>query len=150
MSSPYPPSTSIGAATTRRMRRGQLPCLALGMLLTSPTIADTFVVDTTADDPALSACTAAAADCSLRGAISRANAIADADNVTFDIPTSEPGCNAGNGVCRIAVGSSLTISRALTIDGYTQPGALPNTIPAPGANNAQLNSFEVTPAFRPR
>jgi hypothetical protein len=115
------------------------------MLLTSPTIADTFVVDTTADDPALSACTAAAADCSLRGAISRANAIADADNVTFDIPTSEPGCNAGNGVCRIAVGSSLTISRALTIDGYTQPGALPNTIPAPGANNAQLK-IEITSA----
>jgi hypothetical protein len=102
-------------------------------------------VDTTSDSVALSACTVAPADCSLRGAIGSANATDDADDITFDIPTSEPGCNAGTGICRIEVAGSFSITRPLTIDGYSQPGALPNTIPAPGANNAQLK-IEITSA----
>lgn len=127
-----------------------LPCwrsclLAACALIAAPAHSATFVVDTTSDNVALSTCTAAPADCSLRGAITRANAIADADDIAFDIPTSEPGCNAGTGICRIEVTGALPISRPLTIDGYTQPGALPNTIPAPGANNAQLK-IEITSA----
>jgi hypothetical protein len=115
------------------------------VLFSAPTLAATFVVDTTSDNVSLSACTAAAGDCSLRGAIVQANAVAGADDITFNIPTSEPGCDAGSGICRIEVGTSLSISQPLTIDGYTQPGALPNTIPAPGANNAQLK-IEITSA----
>lgn len=112
-----------------------------GSLIASPSQAATFVVDTTSD-LSLSACTEVAADCSLRGAIAVANLTDDLDLIHFDIPASDPGCDA-EGICRIAVGSSLTISRGLTIDGYTQPGAQPNTIPAPGANNAQLK-IEIT------
>jgi predicted outer membrane repeat protein len=44
----------------------------------------TFIVDNTSDNPALSACTAAANDCSLRGAIAAANASAANNTVRFD------------------------------------------------------------------
>jgi hypothetical protein len=145
MSLPDASSSSIGDSKARRTRRGRLLGLTLCMLLPAPTLAATFVIDTTSDNVGLSACTAAAGDCSLRGAITRANAIADADDITFAIPTSEPGCNAVSGVCRIEVASSFSITRPLTVDGYSQPGALPNTIPAPGANNAQLK-IEITSA----
>lgn len=122
-------------------------CVAGGFLLASfiagPAMAATFVVDTTSDLSVI-ACTEAAADCSLRGAIAAANVAADLDLIEFNIPTNDPGCDA-DGICRIAVGSSLSISRGLTIDGYTQPGSQPNTIPAPGANNAQLK-IEITSA----
>jgi hypothetical protein len=100
--------------------------------------AATFVVDTTS--PALLAsCTAAAGDCSLPGAISAAGSLAGADTVAFNIPMTEPGCSAATGVCRIVLGTALpSINQPLVIDGYTQPGAQPNTLPAPGANNARL------------
>ncbi|MEZ5426428.1 MAG: choice-of-anchor Q domain-containing protein [Pyrinomonadaceae bacterium] len=42
-----------------------------------------LVVDNTTDNGALSACTAAANDCSLRGAISRANAVSTNDTINF-------------------------------------------------------------------
>ncbi len=119
--------------------------LLAGLLCSAPMLAATFVVDTTADNASLSACTAAAGDCSLRGAITAANATIETDDIAFNIPTTEPGCNAGSGICRIEVGSPLAVSRGLTIDGYTQPGAQPNTIPAPGAINAQLK-IEITSA----
>lgn len=111
----------------------------------------TFVVDTTSPSN-LAGCTAAAGDCSLPGAISAAGAAAGADTVAFNIPLSDPGCSAASGVCRIVLAASLpAIGQPLVIDGYTQPGAVPNTIPAPGANNAQLK-IEVTastPLFDP-
>lgn len=111
----------------------------------SPAVAATFVVDTTAAAN-LNACTAAPADCSLPGAITAAGLAVGADTVAFDIPMSDPGCTAATGVCRIVLGTTLpSISQPLVIDGYTQPGAQPNTIPAPGANNAQLK-IEVTAA----
>jgi hypothetical protein len=49
----------------------------------------TFVVDTTTDsnDVAYQACTAAADDCSLRGAITKANALAGADTITLPAGT---------------------------------------------------------------
>ena len=43
----------------------------------------TFKVDTSADNPALTACTAAPNDCSLRGAITRANTNPGLDTITF-------------------------------------------------------------------
>ncbi|HWS27024.1 MAG TPA: hypothetical protein VN259_10700, partial [Xanthomonadales bacterium] len=45
----------------------------IGVLAAPMAAAATFSVDTSADNPALNACTAAAADCSLRGAIAAAN-----------------------------------------------------------------------------
>jgi hypothetical protein len=81
----------------------------------------------------------------LRGAVFAANNLAGPDTLEFNIPTSEPGCNVATGICRIEVGSTLDVSQGLTIDGTTQPGAQPNTIPAPGANNAQLK-IEITSA----
>lgn len=117
-------------------RRG---CAAIAAgLLALPVQAATFVVDTTSDSAALSTCTAAASDCSLRGAITASNTLAGVDTIEFNIPTSEPGCSAVTGICRIEVASTLQIAQGLTINGYTQPGAQPNSVPAPGANNAQL------------
>jgi hypothetical protein len=57
----------------------------------SPTVTPTpspnvvLIVDTLADDAAKSACTAAADDCSLRGAITKANAIAGDDVISFSV-----------------------------------------------------------------
>src|SRR5450432_3210694 len=68
---------------------------------------------------------------SLRQAIEDANAMAGADTITFNI--------AGSGVHTIAPTSQLpTITDAVTIDGYTQPGALANTNPPGQGTNAVL------------
>jgi hypothetical protein len=125
------------------MRR--IACVLTALLLPAPgpATAATFVVDSTSAAN-LPQCTAAPADCSLPGAISAAGLAAGADTVAFDIPMTDAGCTAATGVCRIVLGTPLpAINQPLVIDGYTQPGALPNTIPAPGANNAQLK-IEVT------
>ena len=120
----------------------------IGVLAAPMAAAATFTVDTSSDNPALNACTAAAADCSLRGAIAAANLNAAVDTITFDIPPGDAGCTLATGVCRITLANPGTfpgINQPLVIDGYTQPGALPNTIPAPGANNAVLK-VEITSA----
>src|SRR5262249_11811813 len=58
--------------------------------------------------------------CSLRAAIQLANANADSNAIRFNIP--------GDGVHTINPTSELpTISNPVTIDGYSQPGASPNT-----------------------
>lgn len=122
----------------------RIPLLALAWLLSAHAVAATYVVDTTSDSGALSACTATAGDCSLRGAINRANLDAAEDTIAFAIPMSDPGCTTATGVCRIAVEADFpAVSQPLVIDGYTQPGAQPNTIPAPGANDARLR-IEIT------
>lgn len=110
-----------------------------------------FTVDTTSDDN-FNVCTAAAGDCSLRGAITNANALSDSDAIAFDIPAaSDPGCVAATGVCRITFAQDLPIIGGtsagfdLTIDGYTQPGAQPNTVPAPGGLDSVLK-IELRPS----
>jgi CSLREA domain-containing protein len=113
--------------------------------LSMPSSAAVFTVDTTSD-LSLGNCNATPNDCSLRGAIAAANFAAGEDTIHFNIPMSDPGCTASTGVCRIVFTSFAgfpSVNGLLTIDGYTQPGATPNTIPAPGANNAQLK-IEVT------
>lgn len=78
----------------------------------------TFVVNSTADaaDAALGngVCAAAGGACTLRAAIQESNAVAGADVIGFAI---------GSGLQTITLGSSLpTITSAVRIDGWTQPG----------------------------
>jgi hypothetical protein len=61
--------------------------------------------------------------------------------IHFNIPAaSDPGCAVATGVCTIAVaaGGLPTVTRTVTIDGYSQPGASPNTNPISEGGNAAL------------
>ena len=72
---------------------------------------------------------------SLRKAIDDANSAAGADTIAFNV--SGAGCD-GSGLCTIVPASQLPIvTGTLLIDGFTQPGASPNTNPS-GAINAVL------------
>jgi CSLREA domain-containing protein len=88
--------------------------------------AATFTVNSTNDgtdaNTADNICeTAAAGECTLRAAIEQANITAGADAINFNI--------AGAGVHTITPLSALpNITQTVTIDGYTQPGASPNTL----------------------
>jgi CSLREA domain-containing protein len=79
-------------------------------------------------------------ECTLRAAIQEANALAGADTINFGIPSAEdPNCSATTGVCTISPASELPrITQAVTIDGYSQPGATPNTLTQPGKTNTVL------------
>ena len=60
-------------------------------------------------------------ECTLRASIQEANAIPGADTIDFDVPTTA--------VATISPASQLpTITEAVTIDGYSQPGAKSNTL----------------------
>ena len=95
--------------------------------------AKTFTVNLTSDTPDANlsrvACdvnpSALGKQCTLRAAIQQANATAGADTIRFAIP--------GTGVKTIHVnsdgfGALPTIKKQVTIDGYTQAGAHPNTL----------------------
>ncbi|KAB2901472.1 MAG: hypothetical protein F9K31_01895 [Dokdonella sp.] len=104
-----------------------LACFALSPLAS----AATFIVDTTSD-AVLDTCDAGSPDdCSLRGAIGLANANADADTITFAIPETDPGYQSASAHWRIAPATALPDVQTgpLTIDGFTQPGAIANTNP---------------------
>jgi CSLREA domain-containing protein len=116
------------------------------LLLSQLCRAATFTVDSTSD-AGLSACTAAAGDCSLRGAIAAANATPILDLIAFDIPTDDAGYQATTQHWRIAVGATSlpSIEMPLTLDGYTQAGALANTnSPVQGGLNTVLK-IELSP-----
>ena len=90
-------------------------------LFTAPLAAATFTVGTVADTGAGS----------LRQAILDANANAGADTIVFAIP--------GGGVHTIAPASALPlITDAVTIDGYSQSGASPNSHPPEQGTNAVI------------
>lgn len=94
--------------------------------------AATFTVDSTenSDSVFFRGCTAAPGDCSLWGALLAANATPASDTIAFNIPASEdPGCVAATGVCRIRTPSAVVqITHPVIIDGYSQPGAVENTL----------------------
>lgn len=82
---------------------------------------------------------------SLRQFIKNANAIGTAGSTTansseFRVPTTDPGYNTtGNSEFTFGPVDELPeIDDSLTIDGYTQPGAGANTVPAPAASDAVL------------
>ena len=123
---------------SRRTKALAAGLLVAAMVATSlvPTLpaqaATTFTVNSTADAPdAFTTSNTCDTDvftsgdqCTLRAAIQQANATAGADAINFAI--------SGTGVKTIAVGSSglgelPTITEQVTINGYTQPGASPNT-----------------------
>src|SRR5262245_55941784 len=114
-------------ARPRRRSRERLSCYRPRLdLLEDRTLLSTFSVTNTLDSGAGS----------LRQAILDANAHANtlnaggvADTIAFNIP--------GSGVQTIAPLSALpTITDPVVIDGYTQPGASPNTLPS--GDNAVL------------
>ncbi|MBS1797089.1 MAG: carboxypeptidase regulatory-like domain-containing protein [Acidobacteria bacterium] len=107
--------------------------------------AATYVVDR-ADDVTATACTAAANDCSLRGAIINANANgAGADTINFNI--------GGGNAQTITISSTPLpdIQTSLTIDGTTQPlwGGLPLIEINGAASTAGTNGFRFTTPVNP-
>ena len=100
--------------------------------------ATTFTVNSTGDRPAAGATndgectTSAAGECTLRAAIEEANDFSGADTINFAI--------SGAGPHTITPASELpTITKPVTLDGYTQSGATKNTIPlAKDGTNAVL------------
>jgi CSLREA domain-containing protein len=111
--------------------------LILVALSSSPAHADTtFIVNSTADlsdvntlDNVCDADFASGNLCTLRAAIEQANATLGPDAIHFDIPDA-----SGTGVKTFFPSTSLpTITEDVTIDGYTQGGANPNTL-AKGTN----------------
>lgn len=118
----------------------RLPTALLFLLATFAAQAETFTVDTSSD-ASLSACTAAPGDCSLRGALIRANAIADADVIAFALPDTDAGYQVASDHWRIGVGDIALppVLAPVLIDGYAQSGASPNTLtPAQGGLNGTL------------
>jgi hypothetical protein len=109
-----------------------------------------FTVDRS-DDPDLSTnpvadnCTAGIAeDCSLRGAITKANRTANdaagPDEIRFNIP--------GAGPHTISPTTSLPgVTDTVTIDGYTQPGASPRTGSSAAVLKIQLNGASAGQTF---
>ena len=116
----------------------------IALLAATPAHAIAFSVDRS-DDPNLTTTPTAdncnstvSNDCSLRGAISKSNALITTDAIEFDIPDTDPNCNATTDVCTISPSSQLpTITDNVTINGYTQTGAVVNTAKT-NANSAKL------------
>ena len=81
--------------------------------------------DTNPGDGICDATTAEGVDCSLRAAIQEANAVSGADAINFNIPAALR--DPDSGVATIAPRSQLpAITRQVTINGYSQPGASSN------------------------
>src|SRR5262245_57987709 len=103
------------------LRRIGLVALVLLVFLRPSAGAATIVVTDSSDTLHAEGCASTGTGtCSLRDAITFANANSGADEIDFDIP--------GSGVQTITLLSALpTITGPVTIDGYTQPGSSPNT-----------------------
>lgn len=115
---------------------------AAALAIATAATAATYTVDTSSDDGSapFQICDSNAGNCSLRGAIAKANTSAGADTIAFAIPSSDSGYIAATAHWRIAPATELPlISDDLVIDGYTQPGATANTLaPDQGGSNAVL------------
>jgi len=98
-------------------------------------IAATFTVDSTGDDPDSnltdSLCKIASGSCTLRAAIEQSNADPARDLVVFSITGDGPHTIRPMAPLPIILGNVI-------IDGYSQPGALPDTNPVDFNNDANL------------
>lgn len=107
----------------------------------STAAAATFTVNSAGDEsdsnPGDGVCRTAGAICTLRAAIEEATARPGPETITFDIRNANGSCPS---LVTIIPGSTLRIDDAyrngITIDGYTQCGAAPNTLRVGG--NAQI------------
>ena len=117
---------------------GKTITLTIASLLATATSlrAATFTVSKTADTDD-GQCNA---DCSLREALKAANLGAGGDTIQFAIPgNTDAGCSGLNGVCVIKPTSALpSITKPVTIDGYSQSGSSANTNGPGLADNAVL------------
>ena len=109
---------------------------AEGPQTAGPAQAAAWVVNSALDaadsSPGNGVCATSANECTLRAALIEANAHLGADTITFAIP--------GTGPKTIQLGENLPAladtTGGTTIDGYTQPGGVPNTDPL--ASNAKI------------
>lgn len=117
-----------------------LPIIAIALgFLALPQVAkaaSTYTVNSIGDDPDanpgdLICETATLGECTLRAAIQEVNAGAGGDTINFGI--------AGTGIHTLTPASGYdTITQSVTIDGYSQPGAVANTAPSPQPFNGTL------------
>lgn len=129
------PNETINLALTNPLPNGALgtPNTAVVTINNDGDAAATLVVDNISDNAALNQCTAAADDCSLRGALSIAN---DGDTISFALP---PGLAPAANVITLG-GSELLISSDVTISG---PGADQLTIDGGGSSRV-MSLIDVT------
>ncbi|HEU5378285.1 MAG TPA: hypothetical protein VFV38_22915 [Ktedonobacteraceae bacterium] len=135
------PRTRVSPLLSRAIRAvgaAFLLLLATSFAGVAPSVhaASTLTVTTTAD---LNSCTPQ--NFSLRCAITQANADGSGDTITFHIPSTDPGC--ASSVCTISVTDALDplptlTANTTTINGYTQPGAQPNSHALSAGDNAVL------------
>lgn len=126
-------------------------CLMLGgaLLSVNAASADTegflFIVNTTITDGYDGTCNAA--ECALPEAILAANALAGKDTIQFNIPANtDAGCVPVSGICTIQPRTALPeITDPIVINGYSQPGALPNTLAM--GDDAQIKIVIKGPGF---
>src|SRR5215210_4995677 len=106
--------TRLGRARAFVFGAALMTALLFGLLAAKPAHGADYTVTSTNNSGAGS----------LRQAILDANAAAGADNIVFNIPTSDSNCNATTKVCTITPASVLpAITQTVTIDGYTQGDA---------------------------
>jgi len=88
-------------------------------------------------------------ECTLREALIAANLLPDPDVIEFAIQA--PQCTGPGGICVIMPSSALpTISGALLIDGYSQPGAVRNTqAPSLGLGSDAVLKIELNGSATP-
>jgi hypothetical protein len=137
----------IGSATHSRNTASTIViassfALLLGMTTTAAFANAPIIVTNTLDSGAGS----------LRQAISDANTNSGSDTITFNIPSTDPGCNAISGVCSIKPTSLFdNITSQVTIDGYSLTmGATSNTLTVGDDAKLviELDATNVSPAFR--
>lgn len=120
----------------RMARLAALTVLLVAGLAAWPASAATFTVNTTADNVS-GICDAS--HCSLREALlaAAANGTAQPDTIQFNVP------GLSGGVASLILSSALPdVPQGVTINGFTQPGALANGIGAP-ANIAAAMKVEI-------
>ena len=100
-----------------RLTRKWLVLAAIVLLIMGPTAqALTYTVNTTNDFIVAGACANGTAGCSLRGAMTEAQAQSGEDQIVLTIPSSDPGCV--DGVCTINLTAQLPdITQAVSISG---------------------------------
>ncbi len=115
------------------------PSVATGTITNDDVIPATLVVTKT-DDTNDGFCSLD--DCSLREAITNANANADVSTINFNIPNGDPGRNLTTGVYTITLGSALpAVTQTATIDGYSQEPCPPSpTVPCSRENTLAVGS----------